>query len=94
VYQQRHSLSASLSTDSPAPPHNTHTCRRAARARRLFSKTDVMILRLLLTHEQRVFSSLVFATVAHSAPISLAELIKGSTKRVSRPLDIWPTRVR
>jgi len=31
------------------------------------SKTDMMILRLLLPHE-RFFSSLVFATVAHSAP--------------------------
>ena len=40
---------------------------RAARARRALSNTDVMILRLLLPHK-RFFSSLVFATVAHSAP--------------------------
>jgi len=42
---------------------------RAARARRLFSKTDVMVLRLLLPHNGDFFSSLVFATVAHSAPL-------------------------
>jgi len=44
---------------------------RAARARRLFPKTHMMVLRLPLPHE-RFISSLVFATVAHSALISSA----------------------
>ena len=56
---------------------NPDACiRRAERNKRLemaLSKTDVTILRLLLPHNGDSFSSLVFATVAHSAPSLGAE---------------------
>ena len=56
---------------SPRAAVDVCSCAAVSRKSRsretALSKTDVMILRLLLPHE-RFFSSLVFATVAHSAP--------------------------
>ena len=58
---------------------------RVARARQTGSfpkgSPDVMILRLLLPYE-RVLSSLVFATVAHSAPSALANFSTRSWTRI------------
>ena len=48
---------------SPSLPPSERTERKSRSRQTALSKTDVMILRLLLAHE-RFFSSLVFATVA------------------------------
>ena len=69
VADSRLCLRPASSRPLPLPPTPAETKSRS-RERRLFPKTDVTILRLLLPHE-RLFSSLVFATVAHSAPSSI-----------------------
>ena len=61
----------SLSVPQTAFPTRREQCSgnpRAERKRRLFPKLIVMIRRLLLLPHERFSSSLVFATVAHSAP--------------------------